>query len=165
MKFELGSMAVGADDEGTMKFKNLPAVYVHQYNNVQNATELLTSLVDVTCLDAQRILSLEHLKAAIRKAFMAQEQNRMKTRSIYSEILHSLSPDNNVSQSFRSFGISKTTTSVLCVVLNDSVALTIDGDECDIALQPDTLELCKIFKTQLEHLPSAAFGAMAVQGL
>ncbi|KAK0258073.1 hypothetical protein LTR91_018616 [Friedmanniomyces endolithicus] len=49
-------------------------------------------------------------------------QDRLKSKNVHSEIVFSLSPNNNISESFRRFGVSETTTEILAIkVGNDKM--------------------------------------------
>lgn len=99
---------------------------IFQFKNVVNAAELTehmktgnADLPDIACLDATRVVSIDHLRVALSKALVAKRRGAMKSHNIYSEIIHSFSGDNNVSDSFKRFGISKKSSNIICIVLQD----------------------------------------------
>ncbi|XP_063953248.1 EKC/KEOPS complex subunit TPRKB-like isoform X1 [Lytechinus pictus] len=71
---------------------------------------------------------------AVNKALHAHATGHAKTRTVNSEIIYSLSPSTNISESFKVFAMGSTDTSVAVVVLNDpdqtnlkSIAAKIEG--------------------------------------
>jgi len=58
--------------------------------------------------------------AAVFRATNDLIHNRLKSRNVHSEVVFSLSPNNNIAESFRRFGIADTTTSLLAVKILDA---------------------------------------------
>ncbi|KAF8244452.1 kinase binding protein CGI-121, partial [Wilcoxina mikolae CBS 423.85] len=52
---------------------------------------------------------------AVHKFLIAE---KLRTRNVHSEIVFCLSPNNNISESFRRFGLSDTTTSLICIKIS-----------------------------------------------
>jgi EKC/KEOPS complex subunit CGI121/TPRKB len=101
-------------------------LHLFQFNNVQNQKELLglvkatdSPFPNCTILDRSRIISQFLLQLACTKAFLNLSQNRMKSRSIHTEILLCLSPSNSISDAFKNFGLSSSTKDIF-VLLNCS---------------------------------------------
>ncbi|KAF5906795.1 EKC/KEOPS complex subunit TPRKB, partial [Clarias magur] len=91
---------------------------------------------------------------AANKAVHVQKIGKMKTRSLYSEIIFNLSPTNNISEAFKRFGISDNDNAVLIVLVHnteeaynkDDILSKVDGQQIP-ADQISTLsDLAKIKK-------------------
>jgi len=110
------------------------------FKNVQNAAFLRQQLLqgntdfEYAFLDASVLVSRSHVLAACFRAISDSLNGRLKSRNVHSEIVFSLSPNNNVSQcqflhfnlhdrspttqiaeSFRRFGIQDTSTHIVAV--------------------------------------------------
>nr|POE68842.1 ekc/keops complex subunit [Quercus suber] len=90
-----------------MESITLPHLSEHQlqvalFANVRNATFLRTQLLqgnssfEYAFLDASAILSRAHIQAACFRAINDLLNDRLKSRNVHSEIVFSLSPNNNV---------------------------------------------------------------------
>ncbi|KAL5343297.1 kinase binding protein CGI-121-domain-containing protein [Aspergillus crustosus] len=104
------------------------AVHAALYKDVQNASYLRQQLLSANAdfeyafIDASMILSRAHALAAVFRGINEYLNNRLKSHNIHSEIVFSLSPTNNIADSFRKFGISDTTSNLLVI----KVAVTSD---------------------------------------
>lgn len=91
------------------------------FKNVDNASFLREQLLagntafEYAFLDASVLLSRSHILAAIFRALTDASANRLKSRNVHSEIVFALSPNNNIAESFRRFGIQDSTTSLVAV--------------------------------------------------
>lgn len=124
----------------TITLPHLPASPVQAclFRNVQNAAFLRQQLLEgntdfeYAFLDASVLVSRSHVLAACFRAISDSQNGRLKSRNVHSEIVFSLSPNNNVSrcfpsnfhthspqvqiaESFRRFGIQDTSTHVVAV--------------------------------------------------
>jgi EKC/KEOPS complex subunit CGI121/TPRKB len=124
----------------TITLPHLPnsPIQVCLFKNVQNAAFLRQQLLEgntdfeYAFLDASVLVSRSHVLAACFRAISDSLNGRLKSRNVHSEIVFSLSPNNNVSQcphqnshshspdlqiaeSFRRFGIQDTSTHVVAV--------------------------------------------------
>ncbi|KAF2151670.1 CGI-121-domain-containing protein [Myriangium duriaei CBS 260.36] len=87
-------------------------IYAVLFREVGNADFLRKQLLEgntefeYTFLDASAILCREHLLAACFRAINDLARNRLRTKNVHSEIVFSLSPNNNIAESFKRFGIS-----------------------------------------------------------
>ncbi|KAH7024273.1 kinase binding protein CGI-121-domain-containing protein [Macrophomina phaseolina] len=70
------------------------------------------------------LLSTTHVLAAVFRALNDHLNARLKSRNLHSEIVFSLSPNNNIADSFRRFGVQDTTTSLLAVKVSTETAPT-----------------------------------------
>jgi len=82
-------------------------------------------------LDATKILSVNHALAAVFRAVNDKMHSRLKSRNWHSEIVFSLSPNNNIADSFRRFGISDTTENVLAIKIVSSGSEPADAQAQD----------------------------------
>ncbi|KAF2419003.1 CGI-121-domain-containing protein [Tothia fuscella] len=110
-----------------LKLPHLEAypVHVSLFQDVTNAEFLKRQLLEGNAeyeyafLDATTIISVNHVLAAVFRAINDSIHNRLKSRNVHSEIVFSLSPNNNIAESFRRFGVSDTTNTLLAIkVLN-----------------------------------------------
>ena len=70
---------------------------------------------------SQQVLDVCQIQLSCARALLAQKQNTMKTRSLYSEILFNMSPSANVSLDRPSVGglnNEKSGNVVTCVIIN-----------------------------------------------
>ncbi|CEL02749.1 Putative Protein cgi121 [Aspergillus calidoustus] len=163
----------------TIDLPHLPsslAVHVALYKDVQNASYLRQQLLSANAefeyafIDATMILSRAHAVAAIFRAVNDYSNERLKSRNVHSEIVFSLSPTNNIADSFRKFGISDSTCNLLVVkvsmtpnMTHESVAAhlaqhvqgsSIPFTDAALARVSDVAKIKKAYK--LGSLPSAA---------
>lgn len=90
-------------------------------------TELGPRCRDLTCrrfcrhggneLHVQQILSPAHLLTSTFLTLHALHTHRQKTRTPHSELVFRLSPNNNIGESYKKFGLSDTTTDLIAVKL------------------------------------------------
>ncbi|KAL3474228.1 kinase binding protein CGI-121-domain-containing protein [Aspergillus californicus] len=163
----------------TIHLPHLPlAVHAALYKEVQNASYLREQLLSANAefeyafIDASMILSRAHALSAVFRAVNDYSNERLKSRNIHSEIVFSFSPTNNIADSFRKFGISDTTSSLLVVkvsvapeITNDSVAAhlaqNVQGscvpfDDESLSGISDMVKIKKAYK--LGALPPAPLG-------
>lgn len=100
------------------------AISIHVFSDVQNAPEILTCLKNADpsynyCfLDARRICSIEQVLFALMRALQDSEAGQMRTKTLYSEIVYSMSPNQNISEALKRFGIAEDTTALVCLAIN-----------------------------------------------
>ncbi|EON68462.1 hypothetical protein W97_07672 [Coniosporium apollinis CBS 100218] len=110
-------------DVHTFHLSHLPShpVHVCLFKGVENTPFLRQQLLagnsefEYAFVDATTILSPTHLLSAVYRAIVDSLNSRLRSRNIHSEIVFSLSPNNNIAESFRRFGISDSTASLLAV--------------------------------------------------
>lgn len=80
--------------------------------------EIRPLLPSINCalVNSSLVMSMEQLTAAIMKVFVAGKG--MKTRSQYTELLYSLSPSTNVTESLKTFGYSESNSCAIAVRFN-----------------------------------------------
>lgn len=67
--------------------------------------------------------------AAVFRALNDMLNNRLKSRNVHSEVVFSLSPNNNIAESFRRFGINDTTRTLLAIKISTNLNVTAEGVE------------------------------------
>ncbi|OJJ53262.1 hypothetical protein ASPSYDRAFT_1164973 [Aspergillus sydowii CBS 593.65] len=117
----------------TIHLPHLPsslAVHAALYKDVQNTSELRQQLLsanpefEYALIDASMVLSRAHALSSVFRAVNDYLNGRLKSRNIHSEIVFSLSPTNNIADSFRKFGISDTTSSLLVIKVSVTPDIT-----------------------------------------
>ncbi|KAH7377373.1 kinase binding protein CGI-121-domain-containing protein [Pyrenochaeta sp. MPI-SDFR-AT-0127] len=99
-------------------------VHVALFKDVTNAAYLRTQLLeanpdfDYAFLDASMILSPQHLLSATFLALHSFLTSRQKTRTPHSELVFRLSPNNNIGESYKKFGLTDSTSSLIAVKLS-----------------------------------------------
>ena len=107
------------------------ALYVAMYTDVDNAPFLEEHLLagnadfEYAFIDASMIVSKKHVLAAAFRACYDYLNDRLKSRNVHSETVVSLSPNNNIGEAFRRFGISKTTKDLLIMKVATSAEVTL----------------------------------------
>ncbi|KAL4873280.1 hypothetical protein BDV12DRAFT_160752 [Aspergillus spectabilis] len=165
----------------TIHLPHLPsslAVHAALYKDVQNASHLRQQLLSANSdfeyafIDASMILSRAHALAAVFRAVNDYLNDRLKSRNIHSEIVFSLSPTNNIADSFRKFGMGDSTSNLLVVkasvtpeITHEFVAAHLEQSVEGTALPFDDealsgiSDVAKIKKAyKLGSLPSASSG-------
>ncbi|KAI0895420.1 hypothetical protein F4806DRAFT_81250 [Annulohypoxylon nitens] len=108
----------------TIHLEHVPSthtVHVGLFKDVTNADFLQKQLLsrnsefEYAFIDATSVVSRFQILAAVYKAITIQMSGNMKTPNVHSEIVCSLSPNNNISEAYRRFGITGTTTSLIII--------------------------------------------------
>lgn len=116
-------------------------------SNVKNCQEIKENLIkankdyDYGFINAKNVVSLEQLYSGFYKTVMSQHDGNMKSRTLHTELIYSLSPFKNIMDCLNKFGISKESNSILIVKIVESETLNND-----------------FIKTQQEHLKSIIDG-------
>ena len=98
------------------------------FKDLKNADFLRSQLLagntafEYAFLDASVLLSRSHVLAAVFKSLTDARANRLKSRNIHSEIVFDLSPNNNIAESFRRFGIQDDTRTLVAIKVLDAAA-------------------------------------------
>ncbi|TGO24741.1 hypothetical protein BPAE_0096g00470 [Botrytis paeoniae] len=153
----------------TIPLEHLPeshTLHIALYRNLANASflhqQLLTGNTDFeyAFIDASVVLSKLHILAAAYRAINDALEERLKSRNIHSEIVFSLSMNNNIAESFRRFGITPSTTSLLIVKvapassasqISEHLSSVIEGepvpfDDESLASMVDIARVKKLYK-------------------
>ncbi|KAJ3612426.1 hypothetical protein NHX12_020702 [Muraenolepis orangiensis] len=128
---------------------------------VKNAKELRKSVmegkIDAAFINPKMLVDPFQVLVAANKAVHLQTIGKMKTRSLYSEVIFNLSPTNNISEAFKRFGISDTDDSVLVVLITTEgesqvladVVEKVDGQQIPVAelsTLNDVTQIKKLYK-------------------
>ncbi|OSX60740.1 hypothetical protein POSPLADRAFT_1148484 [Postia placenta MAD-698-R-SB12] len=134
----------------TFRYDHFPldvsCVHVGLFTNVTNAAQLRARLIQASLIqgeagdvereavnfafvEARLISSILHLQTAVVHAILAQAQGSLRTKTVHSEILWALSPNNNASitEAIRRFGISDETTALLAIRISSPDLTDVEG--------------------------------------
>jgi len=160
------------------------ALHVAMYTDVENASFLREQLLagnaefEYAFIDASMILSTKHVLAAAFRAMNDYLNERLKSRNIHSEIVFCLSPNNNIGEAFRRFGVSESTRNLVVLKVATTPDITLEnvsqhlsthiqGKECDFddASFRKISDVDRIRKVYKANLPtSSSKGGKAVNG-
>ncbi|XP_068611376.1 EKC/KEOPS complex subunit TPRKB [Brachionichthys hirsutus] len=137
------------------------------FKEVKNAAELrqsaMTGKMEGALINPTMVVHPFQVLVAANKACHLQNSGKMKTRSLYSEIIFNLSPTNNISEAFKRFGISDGDDSVLVVLvhgedeprlLSDITAL-VEGQQVpaeDVSSLTDRAKIQKLYKVTSQEV-------------
>jgi EKC/KEOPS complex subunit CGI121/TPRKB len=125
----------------TLNLAHMPpelAVHVALYRDVENAPFLKEQLLagntdfQYAFIDASMILSTRHVLAATFRAMNDYLCERLKSRNIHSEIVFCLSPNNNIGEAFRRYGVSDTSKSLVVIKVSIDPSITHDSVEAHL---------------------------------
>lgn len=128
------------------------------FKDVKNAAELRQKAVEGkingALINPTMLVGPFQVLVAANKAFHLHSIGNMKTRSLNSEIIFSLSPTNNISEAFKRFGISDKDDSVLVVVVHakdelhavSDITAIVDGRQLPVDEVSSLSDLDKIRK-------------------
>ncbi|CAJ0935976.1 unnamed protein product, partial [Mesorhabditis belari] len=99
------------------------AIRICLFVDVENASELRGKLrtgeIDAALVRAELIIEPFLFLAAANKAVYQYAHNRMSTRSLAAELIYSLSPSRNISDSLNTFGVAENSRTILAAVYDD----------------------------------------------
>uniref|UniRef100_A0A914C8B6 Uncharacterized protein n=1 Tax=Acrobeloides nanus TaxID=290746 RepID=A0A914C8B6_9BILA len=94
------------------------------FKDVKNAVELRKLLrcgeIDAAFIRAELVVEPFILLAAANRAVHQAAHNRMFTRSLSAELIYSLSPTRNISESLNTFGIAEESQNLIVAVFDDA---------------------------------------------
>ncbi|KAL7921886.1 kinase binding protein CGI-121 domain-containing protein [Trichoderma austrokoningii] len=114
-------------------------IYLALFRNVRNSGFLHQQLLarnadfEYAFIDASTIVSRVHLLSAIFKAVNGSVNRALKTPNVHSETVVSLSASNNISDAYRRFGVSPSTTDLFVV------KITFPTDSKPVPASADTI--------------------------
>ena len=93
------------------------------FKDVKNAMELRQLLrsgqIDAAIIRAELIIEPFVLLASANRAIQQAAHNRMYTRSLSAELIYSLSPTRNISESLNLFGIAENSRNIIVAIFGD----------------------------------------------
>ncbi|CUS23777.1 LAQU0S11e04060g1_1 [Lachancea quebecensis] len=94
-------------------------VYVSLFRDVKNMEELRSKVgtMPYAVIDASCICCREQLFSAVYKALIEWKYNRLRTKTLNSECILSLSPTSNIGEAFKRFGIKEGTKNIVCLAV------------------------------------------------
>ncbi|PLW33815.1 hypothetical protein PCANC_21907 [Puccinia coronata f. sp. avenae] len=118
-------------------------VNVWLFDQVKNAGELRKALIhasqtndraeqcrlDWAFIDASMITSPQHLITAVSQALVTHSHGNLKTKTLHSEILWTLSPGSNIMDAIKKFGLGPSTSALLLVKLQPMQASDLTSQE------------------------------------
>ncbi|XP_042259854.1 EKC/KEOPS complex subunit TPRKB [Thunnus maccoyii] len=131
------------------------------FKEVKNAAELRQKAVEGkingALINPTMLLNPFQVLVAANKAVHLQKIGKMKTRSLFSEIIFNLSPTNNISEAFKKFGISDGDDSVLVVLVHNKdesqllsdITAKVNGRQVpveDVSSLSDLAKIKKLYK-------------------
>ncbi|XP_077327522.1 EKC/KEOPS complex subunit TPRKB [Lithobates pipiens] len=128
------------------------------FKDVKNASGLRKKAIDGTVdgvlLNPAMIVDPLQVLIAVNKAIHLHLLEKMKTRSLNSEIIFNLSPTNNISEAFRKFGLSDSDSGVLVVLTDDGtkalnsqeIISNVEGQQVPLAELSQLTDFAKVRK-------------------
>lgn len=124
-------------------------LYIACYEDVKNAPFLRQQLLagnqafNYAFIDASTILSRRHLLTACFRALNDHIHDRLKSNNVQSEIVFCLSPNNNIGDAFRRFGIQDSSRNLVVVKVgeDDSVSKERVDEHLNGAIEGTRVEL------------------------
>ncbi|KAG9335888.1 hypothetical protein JZ751_003545 [Albula glossodonta] len=131
------------------------------FKDVKNAAELRKSAmageIPGALINPSMVVDPFQVLVATNKALHLQKAGKMKTRTLYSEIIFNLSPTNNISEAFKRFGISDSDEAVQVVLVHteeertntDDILSRVDGQQIPVdrvSSLSDTAKIKKLYK-------------------
>ncbi|XDT03327.1 Hypothetical protein J6898_01128 [Nakaseomyces glabratus] len=118
-------------------------ISITAFENVTNSESIRFKVATLpyAFLDARMIYSQEQLYAALYRVLVEQKYNKLRTKTIHSEIMLCLSPTSNIGDAFKKFGIKEDSNTVICLHIKDrsdepelpSLSSIVEGQEISLS--------------------------------
>lgn len=98
------------------------------YENVSNVDAIRSRVVELpyAFIDASAICSVEQIMSAIYRVMIEAKYNRLRTKSLHSEILLALSPTSNIGEAFKRFGLKENTKNLFMIQITQDKTSNVD---------------------------------------
>ncbi|GMT26023.1 hypothetical protein PFISCL1PPCAC_17320, partial [Pristionchus fissidentatus] len=127
------------------------------FTEVTNAVELREKVrsgeIDAALIRPELVYGVYVLLAAANRAVHQMAHNRMATRSLSAELIYSLSPSRNISDSLVTFGVAEKSTCLLAAVFDDKsgsamkkLCKQINGKPVDMGSMNEIIDVKKVRK-------------------
>ena len=97
---------------------------IHLLSSIRDAPAILSSLkeadprMDYCFLDARRVCSLNQIFCAAMRAMRDFEDGVARTKTLYSEVVYSMSVNQNISEALKAFGVAEDSEALYCLAIN-----------------------------------------------
>ncbi|CCG82920.1 Protein cgi121 [Taphrina deformans PYCC 5710] len=156
-------------------------ISIQLFSNVTNAATILAAIKSIDpnynfCfLDVRRICCLEQLLYAVMRAMRDIQDGQARTKTVYSEIVYSLSPNQNITEALQRFGVAGDSRALVCIAIDnvfDSGLVQGESEEvtnenfaklCDLAKLKSTYKIDKKLE-DIEEIKAQIISSIALRG-